>query len=137
MLKEKSYMINGKDSAWEHFFLSLESKSLREWKILYLENNSWKAVELPHLKIQDNYQNIIYAGRENNYNIFLKKRFIVKYRDDLFDPAKIKSVSQRNGELDFASANIMYILKRQQGQTIERFRGKRIKELYREVTGQV
>ena len=128
-IEEKAFIVNKKDSPWEHFFLSLENKDPKDWGIFYFQDHNWKIFNSLD-SIPNDYQRTKYFTKEDRYYVSLKKRLIVNGRPDLFNK-KVQN-SDRNG---FASANIVYVLKRQQEQTIERFRGKRIKELYQEIAG--
>ncbi len=129
-MEEIAYVVNEKDSPWEHFFLSLEEEKTCNWKIQFLDNHKWKTSDFRD-NPRNNYQNLRYFKQENEYNLFLKKRFIVNGREDLFRENKKCNFLIRD---DFATASIVYVLKFVQDKKIKRFRGQRIKEFYERIT---
>ncbi len=124
MIIERLFLINGKDSRWEDFFLALESKDAGDWVILKQDKNDrslWRVID--NSRVED-YQQLKYRTFESGYHVFLKKRLVIYKRDDLF-----KSYNNVQDK-DVALIRTLYILKRVKGDYVERFGGKRIKELY-------
>ena len=132
-LEELSYIINNKGSSWENFFLSLESKDPEDWKIFFYQNSLQKIKKFSDKDIPNDYQIIRYFTEEEGYDVYLKKRLFITGENLFYSKGTEKSpVFTGNG---FASASIIYVLKRQQGQIVERFRGRRIRALYEEIAG--